>query len=258
MKLDMIKENTRPQEWFEREEDWVSKAPFIFSRPMVQFTFLEIGRLIKLLGGVEKSSQVLDLCCGIGRHSIELARHGLQVTGVDITKPFIETATSKARAEGLGIRFICANMKEFIQPDTFDLVVNLCSSFGYFDDIDDDIKVLRNIYASLKHGGRFAIEILGKEVIASRFNKVEKYEFGGYKVVATSRILNDWSSLECKRLITKDGVETEVVGYNRLYSAVEMKQWLKTVGFKNIQVFGTFAGAPYDSEAKSMIVISEK
>lgn len=244
--------------WFEREEDWVLKRSIIFNKNLVRLTFMEISRLIKLVGGLEPGSEVLDLCCGIGRHSIEFARHGLNVTGVDITKPYLDIAAESAKKEGLDINFVHSDMREFCEPSSFDLVANLCTSFGYFDDINDDIKVLRNIRESLKPHGKFVIEILGKEVIASTFRKVEELEFDGYKVLATSRILNDWNRLECKRLISKDGIETEITAYHRLYSATELKQHLKDVGFKNIKVYGSFAGAPYDNDARSMIIISEK
>ncbi|UII27571.1 class I SAM-dependent methyltransferase [Fulvivirga maritima] len=200
----------------------------------------------------------MDLCCGIGRHSIELARYGFEVTGVDITQPYLDIASERAAREGLDIQFEQSDMKEYCRPSEFDLIVNLCTSFGYFDDIEDDIKTLRNIYKSLAPNGKFMIEILGKEVIASTFKKVEELEYDGYKVVAKSRILDNWTRLECRRYVTKDNVEEEIVAYHRLYSASELQGYLQEVGFRNIQVYGNFAGGPYDNEAKSMIMIGEK
>ena len=244
--------------WFLREEDWVLKQSIIFNKNLVRLTFLEIGRLLKLLGGLKEGQLVLDLCCGIGRHSLELARHGLDVVGVDITQSYLDIAEAKAEKAGLNIEFVRCDMKEYCQKGHFDLIVNLCTSFGYFDDIQDDLKVLENVYQSLKKGGRFVIEILGKEVIASRFAEVENLEFEGYQVLATSRILQDWSMLECKRLICKDGVENEVIAYHRLYSASELKSHLSRIGFKNLQVYGDFAGSPYNNHAKSLIIIAEK
>ncbi|TRX60215.1 class I SAM-dependent methyltransferase [Fulvivirga sp. M361] len=244
--------------WYEREEDWLLKRSIIFNKNLVRLTFIEIDRLLKLMGDLSSTKMVLDLCCGIGRHSIEFARHGFEVTGVDITQPYLDIAKEKADKEGLDIQFIHSDMKEFCEPGSFDLIANLCTSFGYFDDINDDIQVLRNIYSSLAPNGKFVIELLGKEVIASTLKKVEELEYEGYKVVATSRILEDWSRLECKRHITKDGMEEEIVAYHRLYSASELKGYLEGIGFRNIKVYGNFAGAPYDDTAKSMIMISEK
>ncbi len=243
--------------WFEKEEDWILKRSIIFNKNLVRLTFIEIDRLIKLLGDLP-GREVLDLCCGIGRHSIEFARKGFAVTGVDITKPYLDIASESAKKQGLDINFVQSDMRTFCQPNSFDLVANLCTSFGYFEDIEDDLQVLKNIYISLKPGGKFIIEILGKEVIASTFRKVEELEYEGYKVIATSRIMNNWNRLECKRLITKDGIESEITAWHRLYSAAELTQYIKEAGFINSKVYGNFAGGPYDNEAKSMIIISEK
>lgn len=244
--------------WFAREEDWVLKQSIIFNKQLVRFTFMEVGKLIKLLGNPHKKSKVLDLCCGIGRHSLEFARHDFEVTGVDITKSYLETAAAHAAREQLDIEFVHSDMRDFQRPDYFDVIANLCTSFGYFDDIRDDLHVLENIYHSLKSGGKFVIEILGKEVIAATFQQEVALEFDGYKVLAKSRILDNWNRLECIRTITKDNVERDVIAYHRLYSAAELQGYLQDTGFRNICVYGDFAGAPYDNHAKSMIMIGEK
>lgn len=246
------------KQWFENEEDWILKRPIIFNRNLVNLTFLEISRLIKLLDLKTDKVDILDLCCGLGRHSLEFARNGFNVTAVDITKPYLKVAEESALRDNLDIRFVHSDMKDFCEPETFDVVANLCTSFGYFDDIEDDLQVLRNIYTSLKPNGKFVIEVLGKEVIASTFKEVEELEYDGYHVTATSRILDDWSSLECKRLIRKDDMQQEITAYHRLYSATELKGHLKDIGFENSVVYGNFAGGPYDSKARSMIIISEK
>jgi len=244
--------------WFTKEEDWLLKRPIIFNKNLVKLTFIEVGRLLKLLGDPEKGNKILDLCCGIGRHSLEFARHGYRVTGVDITKPYLDIAAENAKKEGLPIEFVHSDMRTFCQPDTFPIIVNLCTSFGYFDDMEDDLEVLRNIYSSLTSNGKFLIEILGKEVIAATFRGLEELEFEDHKVTAESRILDNWNRLECKRTITKGDLKKEIIAYHRLYSATELRGHLEKIGFKNIRVFGDFSGSPYDNKAKSMIMIADK
>ena len=243
--------------WFEKEEDWVLKLPIIFNKGLVMGSFIEVDRIIKLLG-CNGTETVLDLCCGIGRHSLKFAQHGFKVTGVDLTKPYLQVAREKAEKAGLDIEWQQADMREYCRPGHFDLVVNLCTSFGYFEDTEDDLQVLSNIYRSLRPGGKFMIEILGKEVIAATFNPFQQFEVEGCQVTAESEILNDWTRLKCKRTIVKDGIKTEVMAYHKLYSATELKTHLQACGFRNIKVYGDFAGSPYDNKAKSMIMISEK
>jgi SAM-dependent methyltransferase len=250
--------DTKKVEWFENEEDWIIKRPIIFSRDFTSVAFIEIARLIKLLGKTRPGIDVLDLCCGVGRHSLELARNGFNVTGVDITQHYLNIAAEQAEKENLTIGFIRSDMRYYRNPEAYDLVTNLCTSFGYFDDINDDIQVLANIYDSLKPGGRFVIEVLGKEIIAAKFMETENYVFEGLEVIAKSRILNDWGTLECKRLVMKNGVDTEVTAYHRLYSATELKGRLADVGFRNCKVYGSFSGTPYDNQAKTMVIVSEK
>jgi 2-polyprenyl-3-methyl-5-hydroxy-6-metoxy-1,4-benzoquinol methylase len=250
--------NMKNQAWFENESDWVLKRSIIFNKDLVKLTFVEVGRLIKLIGVQPKGLKVLDLCCGIGRHSLEMARCGLQVTGVDITRPYLDIAQQNSSRQGLDIEFIHSDMKEFRRPEYFDLIVNLCTSFGYFDRIEDDIQVLVNMHDSLKPHGKFVMEILGKEVIAASFREQEVLEADGYHVVAKSRIMDNWTRLECIRTITKERESKEITAYHRLYSATELKGHLLSVGFKDIQVFGDFSGAPYDNKAKSMVLIAGK
>ena len=244
--------------WFTREADWVMKREIIFNKNLVRGTFFEVKRLIKLIGNPEKGSRVLDLCCGIGRHSLELARLGYTVTAVDITQPYLDIAAANSRKEGLEIAFVQSDMRDFCRPGYFDLVVNLCTSFGYLETIEEDLKVLGNIYRSLKEGGRFVIELRGKEIIAACFQAVEEMEFDGCRVVAESRILDDWNMLECKRMVSIGNENTEIIAYHRLYSATELRNYLEHTGFRNLSIYGDFAGAPYDHNAKSMIILAQK
>lgn len=244
-------------DWFENETDWIVKQSVIFNKELVRFSFLEVRKLLKLVGAKE-NLEVLDLCCGIGRHSIEFAKNGMRVTGVDLTETYLEVARDTAEKAKLSIRFLQSDMRDFISRDSFDVVVNLCTSFGYFEEIKDDIKVLHNVYDSLRSRGKFVIEILGKEVIAAQFEPKQWLEYEGCTVLSKSRILNDWTTLECIRTVITESGRSDVVSYHRLYSAVELRNIMKDVGFKNIETFGDFSGGPYDNMAKSLILIGTK
>ncbi|WP_312352676.1 class I SAM-dependent methyltransferase [Sphingobacterium siyangense] len=248
--------NLKP--WYEREEDWILRRSLIFNKNLVRLTFVEIKRLMSLIGEVSKGSNVLDLCCGIGRHSLELARLGYNVTGVDITESYIDIARERALLENLEIEFQVANMKHYVKSESFDLVVNLCTSFGYLDTIEDDLNVLENVYKSLLPNGRFVLEILGKEVIARTFKEFEELDDNGVKVLCHSRIEDNWNKLICRReFLLGDEIKSIEVEH-RLFSAKELTIYLSDLGFKNIRVFGDFAGSPYDNKATSMILIAQK
>src|SRR5215208_2443635 len=119
--------------WHSQDAFWEMVEPMVFNQERLSSTHVEVEKIVKLLQ-IEKQDQILDLCCGIGRHSLELARHGFVVVGVDRTTRFIEKARQEADRCDLNAEFIVGDMREYCVPTNFDIVVNLFGSFGYFED----------------------------------------------------------------------------------------------------------------------------
>jgi SAM-dependent methyltransferase len=242
---------------FDNDEYWIYGRSILFHKTRMRTTFLEINKLIKLTG-LEGNRSVLDLCCGIGRHSAELSRRGFAVTGVDITEDYLRTARENAVKENLAIDYQKADMRDFCQPDAFDLIINMFTSFGYFEDAQDDRKVLENAFVSLKENGKILIELLGKEVVATGFREKEWLEYDGYTVLAETKIIRDWSWIMCKWIIMKDDYKKEITYSHKLYSGTELKCLLEATGFRNVRLFGDMSGAPYDHNARILLIVGEK
>jgi SAM-dependent methyltransferase len=153
--------------WFEDESFWEKLYPFMFPDQRFEIADEQIEKLLGLVGFC--GSTVLDLACGPGRHSIALAKQGLQVTGVDLSSFLLERAREGAQRESSEVEWVREDMRQFARPEAFDLVINMVTAFGYFDDKEDDLLVLRNIYASLREGGVFVIDTMGKEWLAKGF-----------------------------------------------------------------------------------------
>ena len=81
-----------------------------------------------------KGAKVLDLCCGCGRHAIELKSQGYDVIGLDLSAKLLDLACSRASERGLDMKFIRCDMREIPYESYFDLIVNFFTSFGYFTD----------------------------------------------------------------------------------------------------------------------------
>ncbi|WP_237710105.1 bifunctional 2-polyprenyl-6-hydroxyphenol methylase/3-demethylubiquinol 3-O-methyltransferase UbiG [Pyrococcus sp. ST04] len=112
-----------------------------------------------------KEAKILDVGCDVGRHSIELAKRGYRVTGIDISRGMLEEARKRAREEDVEVEFIKADATEFKREGKFDAAICLCegafSLIGSSDDpVEHDLAILRNVYASLKPGGKFILTAL--------------------------------------------------------------------------------------------------
>jgi len=207
---------------------------------------------------VNSNPKVLDVCCGFGRISAELARREFSVTGIDITESYLKTAKEEADLEKLNIEYIKADAREFTRPDFFDLAVNLYISFGYFENKEDDLLLAQNVYKSLKNGGSFIIETLGKEIAVRDFVEAEWFERAGFTVLTKYEALDSWTFLKNRWILIKDGERIERIFSQRLYSASELRDLLLEAGFSKVEIYGDWDETPYDKRAAKLIVIGRK
>ncbi|MGH7391570.1 MAG: class I SAM-dependent methyltransferase [Candidatus Rokuibacteriota bacterium] len=134
----------------------------------VERTAAEVDGIVSLLR-LQAGARVLDLACGHGRHAIPLAKRGFDVTGYDLSQMFLERAQVDAEAQGATVRWVHGDMRELPFDGEFDAVINIFTAFGYFEDPDDDLKVLHGIRRALKQGGRFLLETLHRDGLPARF-----------------------------------------------------------------------------------------
>jgi SAM-dependent methyltransferase len=243
--------------WHEEDSFWIKFAPVLFHQKRLEKTKEEVDNILSLLK-IKPDASVLDLCCGPGRHSLELARMGFSVTGVDRTKIYLEKARKLAKKENLKAEFIQKDMRKFHKSNTFDVCINLFTSFGYFKEAKDDKKVLKNVFRSLKKKGVFLIDTMGKEVLARIFRERDWYEINGNIMLEERKVCQDWSWIQSRWILIKNGKKVEHQISLRLYSAAEFSSLLKECGFNSIDVYGDLVGAPYDHTAKRLVLVAHK
>jgi len=259
-------------EWYKDFEFWEHFAPVMFDEihwaevPEVADAVTRLSRF-NFYGETAKDAwqepktsapKVLDLCCGIGRISAELALMGYSVTGVDITESFLKTAIEDAKSENLNIEYILEDSRIFVRPNYFDTIVNLYISFGYFEDQKDDLQVLRNVYASLKKGGAFIIETLGKEIAVKNFVEAEWYERADFTVLTEYQPLDSWTFLKNRWILLRNEMRVEKTFVQRLYSASELRSLLREAGFEQIEIYGDWDESAYDQNARMLIAVCRK
>jgi SAM-dependent methyltransferase len=242
--------------WYEDDTFWETFGPSIFTAERTSQTAAEVGAIIALLQ-LKPGSMVLDLCCGPGRHSLEFARRGFLVTGVDRTSSYLEQARERTLSEHLSIEFLKSDMRSFVRQDTFDAALNFLTSFGYFEDPTDDFKVAQNLALSLKVGGKFLLEANGKEIVARNFQERRwRRNNDGTFLLEEARIGNGWDLVKMKWILAGDGMTKEFALSVRLYAASELIALLKRAGFREARAFGDVSGVPYDDKAKRLVVVA--
>ena len=180
--------------WHDQDDFWIIAEPVLFSWQRRKETPKEVDSIISLLTA-DTSARVLDLGCGIGRHSLELARRGFVVTGVDRTRNYLQKASKEAKKEGINVEFVQDDMRNFCRSEEFDISLSLYTSFGYFENKEDDSKVIANIYSSLKPGGILLMDMMGKEVLSRDFKEREWMEEDGWLVLQERKLGKDWGWL---------------------------------------------------------------
>ena len=114
--------------------------------------------------------RILDLACGYGRHSVELGRRGFEVTGVDITKEYIQEANNQASKEDISATFICDDIRNIRFCHDFDVVLNIADgAIGYLENDEENLKIYDRIARSLKPDGKHFMDICNADCFLPAF-----------------------------------------------------------------------------------------
>ena len=247
------------KQWFENESFWLNYGPIMFDAQRWAEAST-VAESVCSIAGLKKGSSILDAGCGPGRISVELAYLGMNVTGVDLIQAELDAAEESAKAEGVKLDLIKADLRNFLSEKKFDCAVNLFTSFGYCDTIEEDVKILQNIYNSLKDDGWFILENISRETAILYFTEGEWFERAGKTVLTEFKVEGAWEGLRSKWILidNKTGKRIEHEFVQRLYSGIEIKRLLTGIGFKSVEIYGDFDFSPYNEKARTMVVVAKK
>jgi SAM-dependent methyltransferase len=224
---------------------------------LAERTEAEVDQLEQLLQ-LRPPARILDLPCGQGRHAIELARRGYDVTGMDLSAYLLDVARARASRAGVAVRWLTGDMRQPIRGETFDVITNLYTSFGYFADDADDRAVLDAAAHMLEQGGRFVLEVVNGDRTVARFQEREWFTVGEAAVVE-SRLLDRGA----RRMVVERTVSTPTdretsVHAIRLYSGHELSTLLRAAGFAPVVCYGDWSGEPLTADSRRVVVIATK
>jgi len=252
-----MKATRREKEWFDNESLWRETYFFLFPESLFVSAIETVDKALTLLEPQGKAA--LDLCCGPGRCSIALAKRGFTVTGVDRTPFLLNKAKGRARTDRVKVDWVLKDMRDFTRTDTYDIALSIFTSFGYFEDPRQDVAVLRNVFASLRPGGAFLIDMNGKEVIARKFlpSQVDEKP-DGTQVIERRQVQDGWTRMHNDWIVVKNGKARRFEFKVNVYSGQEIRDRLEEVGFVDVKLYGNLEGAAYNVNATRLVVVARK
>lgn len=216
----------------------------------------EADRLVELITkslNLRANTSVLDMACGAGRHAVSFAKLGFKVTAVDLSQRLISEAKKNADQEGVALDFILSDILEYETDKKFDLVVNLFTSFGYFDYDEENYAVIKKAYDLLNEGGHFVLDYFNKDFLLKNLIPMTVFSENGLKIIQNRSI--DGTRVVKKITIDKDGSSEEFYESVRLYKYEEVLNYIKKAGFKIDKQYGDYFGNNYESESSPRLII---
>lgn len=216
--------------------------------------------LLHLSGG----ERILDLACGFGRHSLELARRGFEVVGVDITKAYIEDAQRQTAAEGLPATFLHMDVREVAFRHEFDVVLNMADgAIGYLESDAENLRIFDVISRALKPGGQHLMDVMNADYADTHF-PCSLWD-AGRQGLTLSRF--EWDREACILLYGQNDFaygepltppRFDQADPIRLYHRSEIEGIMAARGMRVRQIFSRFDGTPGTGNDIQMIVHSQK
>lgn len=239
--------------------DWYRKSfgddyLLVYKHRDMQGAYDEVKRMIEWLQ-LSPGADVLDLCCGMGRHSMALNDFGYNVTGIDLSEVLLSEAR-KLDGQHL-VRFLQGDMREVPLDGPYDAVVNLFTSFGYFEDDEQNVKVLKEIHRLLKAQGKFIIDFLNPEYVISHLVPFSTRDEDGITIEESRRIEDGFVR---KSIVVKEGAEERTyMEQVKLFDLKRFQEMLRASNLEIDHVYGDYNASEYDRElSKRMIFVGHR
>ncbi len=239
-------------EWF---EDWFDSPYYhiLYAKRDDNEAALFMNNILEFLH-LSDDAKILDLACGRGRHSKFISEKGYDVTGIDLSISSIKYAQ---QFENENLTFFSHDMRNPFRYNYFDLILNIFTSFGYFEDDKDAEKTIQNIYEGLRKEGIFVFDFLNKDNVESNLVEYETKNLGDIDFVIQKKIKKNWvhKSISFKAKSKQFKYKEKV----RLYEKEELITMFTKFGFQIKNIFGNYELDQFDNlHSKRIIIIASK
>jgi SAM-dependent methyltransferase len=220
-------------------------------------TRTEADYLRRVLAVPEKG-RILDVPCGTGRLTLELAARGYRTTGVDIAEPYVRDAAAQAKRQNLPAEFHHRDMRSLPWESEFDAVFCFGNSFGYMDD-ESNAGFLKTVVRCLKPGARFALDTgFIAECLLPAFTEKRWFKFGDIYFLSQATYDCARSRIQTEYTFIRDGTVEVKPTSSRIYTCRELCELFTKAGFKEIQTASGFQGEEFKLGAHRMLVTAIK
>ncbi|NNE35125.1 MAG: class I SAM-dependent methyltransferase [Rhodothermales bacterium] len=238
------------EQWFSRDEYDV-----VYSNRNDEEAVALIN-LVEQTLATRQGTSILDVGCGRGRHAIEFARRGYDVTGLDLSSRAIEIAKEKAKEAGVTVTFLQGDMRIPVDKQRFDGVVNLFTAFGYFEDWSDHQKAVDAMVAAVKPGGFVVQDFLNPSYVAMELIPEDERTVGD-TLISQRRWIDEGRIL--KEIVFSSGKESHTFFESvALLEQSDFNTLYKQAGLDLDCVMGDYSGAPYSETSPRMILFSRR
>ncbi len=135
----------------------------------------------------------------------------------------------------------------------------MLTSFGYFEEPEDDILVLKNLFTNLKPGGFCVIDVMGKEILSKIYQATTSDQTSdGTLMIVRHKIMKEWTRMGNEWIFACDGKTKTFQVEHAIYSGLELKERMEQVGFKEIDLYGDFDGNEYGYDAQRLIAVGKR
>jgi len=229
---------------------WRAAMPAEHTRAEVDFLARELG--------LASGAMVLDVPSGLGRHALELARRGMRLTGVDLSRESIEEARATAASSGVAAEFVRADMRDLPWEGAFDAAYCFGNSFGYLGP-EGTRAFLAAVSRTLKPGARFALDAgMAAEAILPHLKDREWMEFGDILFLEQNRYDSIESALETRYTFVRGGRSDTRVGVHSVFTVREIRSMLREAGLAPTAVYGSLASEPFEAGGRAVYLIARK
>ncbi len=203
-------------------------------------------------------ARVLDVGCGFGRHSIELARRDYRVVGIDPAPAMIEAARAGAAVAGVEPEFRQIGGESFVADEGFDAAICLYTTLGQISSEGDNSRLVERVYDALRPGGGFMVEVPQRDPTVRNLKPTDRFEGPERYTVVTRRFdAQDNSVSEIFEVVSPEATQRYVLRY-RLYSQEELVDLIQGAGFTLLAAYGDYQGIPLGPESPTIIMVARK